>query len=416
MNKIEFSNQNGSLTLTVSPDKFEAYLTLKSSDFFYNEEEISELIALTGINTGFQEAREYLRRQGILRLVDKPFLIAKGIMPTLPNAVYRLKEHLQAITYQTLITKQKEPNQLGKPNYVTAGVVLGNAELEGEITPGISVFGEEVGIENPMALLVGKNVVYDLEKKQFVAETNGYLHIDEKRRLSISERIELDGELQIGADEKLTFVGDLCIGGDLLGNSSLTVFGNLEVGGSVIETNLYVTGNMVVKNQICQANICVDSSLSALSVKDSRVCAGDVITLSNGGDNSFILAENLIEIDKGIVDKCSLFAGSSTIANSVRSSSKLAITVAPYLKESYVRLKGGFISDSDPNRIAELEKELAKRYAEIDYADKSITIKGTIEKGSQLRILKYKKAFEKEGLNLVITIDEGKLVVQNRRL
>ncbi|MFA5498436.1 MAG: flagellar assembly protein A [Candidatus Cloacimonadia bacterium] len=425
MSKLEFTSRNGSIILTVSADKSEAYLTLKSSEVFYSEEDISELIAKAGINTGLKEANEYLKRQGITKSIDTPFLIAKGILPTLPSIVYKLNEPLQLLSYQTLINKQiQNVKQFGRLNFVQKGALLGSVELEGKGAPGISVFGEEIEIDNPMPLLCGENVSFDDDRKLFVAEINGYLYIDERRRFAVTDTVNIENDLTLKGEERYHVEGSLSVGGNLSGAGLLKINGNLHLTGNLEGLELDVERSIEVGGSIKMCSIFAKESLKASKVIDSKVRVGKSLNIGEEAIKSLLISGK--SVDCGIVTGCNVLAGESVETLSVFSDSEftssLSIALSPYLKEVYAKINSTLaVIDSEAGqnertallqRKEEIEGELTKAFTEIVYEDRWIKVKETVAKGIAIRILKEGLVLENDSEKVIFSLTKDGLLME----
>ena len=301
MSKI-LRNRAGNIRLELREDRLSAWLTISGEKRLTDEQDILDLIGEAGIRTGFEEAARYMRKHGLEKDFDVAF----------PIAMSRRVKGESKLNYFFDLKEAKDfcgkvgVTELEGLACIEAGTVVadygGNIfERQGSI---YDIYGEMLQDEDfdmeSAGQVAGENVVFQPEKRQFIAEGRGFISVDETGRISVLKRLILDElptqagvEIRCPADleilgtvhmQKLRVAGDLIVRGDI-SHSALHCLGSLKVEGDIVdcrEPGLNVEGNLVCRDIRSSRVLCGGGLRFEDLISGSEVVVGGSIFSENG--------------------------------------------------------------------------------------------------------------------------------------
>jgi len=295
-------NRAGNLRLELRDDRLSAWLTISGEKRLTDEQDILDLIEEAGIRTGFEEAARYMRKHGLEKDFDVAF----------PIAMSRRVKGESKLNYFFDLNEAKDfsgkvdASELEKLTCIEAGTVVADYgsnifERQGSI---YDIYGEMLQDEDfdlgSAKQVAGENVVFQPEKRQFIAESRGFISVDESGRISVLERLVLEqlpreagAEIKCPADLeilssvrglKLRVAGDLIVRGDFA-ESALQCLGSLRLEGDIVdcrEPGLNVAGKLECRGIRSSRVLCSGGLSFAELISDSEVVAGGGIFSEKG--------------------------------------------------------------------------------------------------------------------------------------
>jgi hypothetical protein len=260
--KQTFINKAETVVLEVQKDGFAAYLTIKETVEFINEQDILTLLNLAGIKCGLERARQVCREQKIMKERGKPFLVAYAENP-LPT----VDIHWLNTSEEQILDEKKIAETLENGWYVLRDTVIAEIHL-GYLTPGIvNIFGEEIDedgiIRQFLQSIKGRNIEFDPESRTLIASTAGYVVRNDTEMIHVSDRLVVSHGL---FDTGLSCKTNLMVQGDLE-RCSLRVAGSLKVEGCIAYCS--------------SPGVFASGSIHCHSALGSVLCCGGEITFSD---------------------------------------------------------------------------------------------------------------------------------------
>ncbi|MBM4403986.1 MAG: DUF342 domain-containing protein [Candidatus Cloacimonetes bacterium] len=420
-----YTSRNGNIVLEVRSDLLSAWMTIRKSGGLIDENEISDMFDSAGITYGFDEAIQWMEKEGITKDYDIPF----------PIAISYKNEESKQLSFHTDKLDITDPEQaldhvmFDQLACVEAGTVIAGYDfnLFHQNKSVYNILGEMHSDENHSIVdLSGPNVEFDIGKQQYIALTDGFLYIDRNGRICILDRIIIDStsispSAVIRSPVSLLLIGDIsdC---DIISRQSIEVIGN------VTNSSLYTESHLKVQGSIRDGSskwIHVLGDTRCLSICNSRLlCKGKLIFTSQI-INSVIIAESGIEGDfseSSIVGGQTLSSGDITI-NSVGDEftlkTEIEVTISPYLKNllmiktrELLKLKHSYGDDHQMTRelngeIGILEERLNQELNDFLQRPKEqkimITVHNDVYPHSHFRVLKhtYTLKHHQSGIKLI---------------
>lgn len=431
-NKIEYSNNENNIVLTVSEDNLEAYLEIRSCPDFLNEKDIVDLIDRSGIKFGIEAAKEYLQNKDYLKKFDEPFLIAKG---------EKFKE--ASVEFDVLFPLENnyspEHPITGLQNLVKvcANEPLAHLFITRDEVPGKDIFGNLMNSglspDDVINNYLGENVYYSEERSQIFSETIGYPYLEENK-IHVKSDFELEGNVDINY-QNFTLYGNLKVNGNITDKIQINVKGNLEVNGELNDVDLIVGGNAKINGDIINSSVSAQGNLTIDTAEDSTIISAQKIILKNHCHFCKIIAEKGLAGDNStstIVGGITLSGDNIELAvagNSSYLNTEIEISISPYLKENMLKLNKELIrltdsSNPDKERIKTLEDELhileSKFEEKLNQAlfseedvPKHITVYKKIFGGTYLRILKKAVTVTEDQERVSFSVVNGDLITDS---
>jgi hypothetical protein len=347
--------EKGNVTLEVADDKFSAYITIKESDDFISETDITKLFKEAGITHGINNALDNLRKTGFKKKCNVPFLVAHGSVPDTEYEVSYAFEFTNCVTGVD-VNSLKE---LTGMKTIKADMPMANIIFSDGDGGGINIFGENVkqGIIGAVNVdkILGKNVYFLAETNQVFSKKSGYPYL-KGNKLNVKSEFILPS---IDNEQDLKLFGDYTINENIT-ESQIMVEGDLRVNGSILNckaNGILINGNADIVSAENSKIICSGDINLAGSVSSSFLSAGESIT---GNENSSIA---------GGITQCGKNVKIGTAGSPFGISTNIEVAANPYLKE-YVKV------------ISKEKEELIKSYGE-DSLD--------VEKKRNLQFLAEKK-------------------------
>jgi uncharacterized protein (DUF342 family) len=420
------SNDRGNLSLELKEDRLSAWLTIKDSGILVDEHEILELIERAGIKTGFEEALKYMRKNGLEKEYGTPFPIA------ICNHV-KSESHLHCFFDQAAarsLGSAIRPELLKDLACVEKDAVIADYstnifDRQGSI---YDIFGNLIHDEeldpSQAEALAGDRVRFDPSRQQFIAETPGFVTLDEQGRMSILDSLVHEGDVDAPA-EGLRAPVSLTVQGSV-SNTSVAVKGNLTITGDLVNSSLYCEGDLEVKGAIrnCRLNgLEVLGSVQTQGIAFSRIlCLGRLVFESQLFDSE-IVAEGGISSERGSIEgghaqTCGNIA-IANLGNLDNIPTELEITIGPFYKTLLMQLTKQLIhlkqeDQPDPreigrvnDRIRQCEEALDQQLNEFlqrpPSGKLSLAVREDVFPPVRIRILKHEYQIKNHQNNLMLT-------------
>lgn len=416
-------NRAGNIRLELRDDRLSAWLTISGEKRLTDEQDILDLIEEAGIRTGFEEAARYMRKHGLEKDFDVAFPIAmsrrvKGESKL--NYFFDLEEAKD-------FSGKVDAEELEKLTCIEAGTVVADYgsnifERQGSI---YDIYGEMLQDEDfdleSARQIAGDNVLFHQEKRQFIAQSRGFVSVDENGRISVLERLVL-AELPREAGAEIKCPADLEILGSLRGQK-LRVAGDLIVRGDFCESALQCLGSLKLEGDIVdcrEPGLNVEGNLECRGIRSSRVLCGGNLSFDELIRNSEVLVGGNIHSENGSIQGGHTECGASldvfNLGSPQGGESRVELSIGPYHKallmqmtKEMVRLREAGNGEAEQNlserikaREEELDAELNRflnRPRDERYVLKA---RGTAYPQLEARVLKYEYSIRepKQGLEI----------------
>lgn len=344
MSKI-LTSPAGNIRLELRDDRLSAWLTIIGREEMSNERDILDLIEQAGIKTGFEEAAKYMRKHGLEKDFDTAFPIAmcNRVQGETKLSYYFDLEKARHFDGRVTI------NDLSQLTCIEAGTVV--ADFNGNIFDRqgsiYDIYGEMLEDEEfkPEAVqrLIGVNVSYDFQRRQFVASSAGYPSVGEDGRISVIAQLYIEGDVTNPVPE-LRCPVSLAITGTISG-TRITAGGNLSIGGSVISSTLLCQGDLIVGEgiEVCQQpGLEIWGDISCAAIKSSTVLCRGKLTFTDSIRTSEIYADGGINTETGSISGGHLESGDTVEAKDLGDAqggaTELEITISPFYKAQLMQL------------------------------------------------------------------------------
>ena len=367
MSKI-LTSKSGRVTLEISDDGMSAWMTIHRSTKLINEMEILDLIDESGIQYGFEQAVNKVRKDGLQKEYDQAFPIAL--------CEYKPQDH--QLKYYFDPDNSIDPNHEFTPEYlnswtcVEAGTIIADSSInlfenEGSV---FNIFGTMLQYDSfdrtQSVALAGQNVSYDDKTNRYIAKATGFPYLDTDGRICILDTIIINHALEFNKDPfrcPVSMVINSSVNnGEIVCNGDVTINGNVTDAVIICESDLTVNGDIINCNK---PGLHVKGSLSCNNITDSRV-----ITKAHLSINGSVMFSHLVA-DKGIQgsDNSEFISGNAqscgniefgTIGSLDKTETDLEITISPYYKTLLMIKTKELISlkqqnDVDPEEISILK-------------------------------------------------------------
>ncbi len=333
------NNRAGTVRLELRDDRLSAWLTIRSGGRLTDERDILELIEEAGIKTGFEEAERYMRKHGMEKDFDTPFPIAMCNRVKGESKLNYFFDLDQARHFDG----RARPQDLPGLTCIEAGTVIADYssnifERQGSI---YDIFGdmlqdEEFDLE-AVGQIAGENVSFKPGKGQFVAESRGFVSVDETGRISVLDRLVMEGDIS-GDGLELRSPADLEIRGSLAG-ISLYSAGKVEIRGDLSNSTLSCRGDLKLEGEVIdcrQPGLEVGGDISCRGIRASRVLCRGRISFDEAISGSEIVAAGGIEGASGSITGGQTDCGGNLLTRCLGDpaggETKVEITIGPYHK------------------------------------------------------------------------------------
>jgi uncharacterized protein (DUF342 family) len=417
MNEIKagrsYTNKIGSIVLTLTEDNFAAYLTFRDSTGIVDENEILALLKKAGIKHGFSSAIKYNRLRGIIKEVDKPFLIAKGSDPNANPEINLLFNRKKCFnpheSYNVMEMTHFEKISKGQ---ALAEVSAGSATHKGK-----DVLGNEISrigsVEPDFLAHFGSDIELDENTNTLIAVKSGYPFVDDAGKVQIKSDFYINEDITGIAME---INGDLVVNG-IIENSNLIIDGNLTVYGHI--------------NDCMRHGIMASGNIDLDHAENSRIVCNGQIKFYNTVNNCILSANDGILGDEdsnvaGGLLQCSNSISLQNVGNETPTLTEIEIGLATYTKEmlKMTQAKMGYVENlpsnhhDESNRLEALLKELEKKYMQevdeiLDAPEKrhKISILKSLYPEIRIRILNHSHTITEPKGKTIFTLIDNDLVV-----
>lgn len=348
---IASEDVNGSVKVNIDRDKMKAYL------------EVTPALA-NGIPVSLEIAKSALEGKGVVFGIDENQISeavkeknwGKEVMVAQGRPAVDGKDAI--IDYKFIMPKDKlvprvdaEGNvdfrEMGLVNNITKGalLVVRTPPLAGE--SGMDVLGHELVPRSgkDFALPKGKNTVGNPEGTILLAMIDGQINVKD-HKVSIAPVIQLNGDVDFSSGN-IDFIGSVLIRGNINSGFSVKAQGDIEVGGFVETAEVVAGGNILVKGGIksgAKGLVKAGENLAARFIENSRVEAGQDITIKEGIMQSYVRAGGSIKvIDKkaiivGGVVQAAQMVEAKVLGSPIATRTIVEVGVNPYYREEYHKL------------------------------------------------------------------------------
>ncbi len=190
-------------------------------------------------------------------------------------------------------------------------ISVNEGEVIAEVIPakdpvsGVDVFGKEIPAkvegENPYRL--GPNVGKDKDNPtQVIAQIDGVLDIDEEGRISVENKITIDGNVNLETGN-IHFPGSVEIKGSVGPGFMVEAEGNVLIRDNVEDATIKATGNVIIQNGAIgkeHVRITADGTVKVKFSQNATIRAGGDIYISESAIQTKAFAKESIQV-KGAV-------------------------------------------------------------------------------------------------------------------
>jgi len=371
MSKI-LTNPDGNIKLELKDDRLSAWLTIKKDNRLIDEKDILDLLEQAGIKNGFEEAQRYMQKHSMEKDFDIPFPLAMcsrvqgetklNYYFNLNQAKQRQREiHLNDLANLTRIEEGTVIADYNNDIFDRQGSIY---DIYGEMLP-----DEELDLQAAQQI-AGENVIFDINRQQYLAECAGVPRVDEEGRISIIDKVILKEDISYPA-EIIRSPISLEVVGNIIG-AQIAVAGNLIVQGDVIDSRISCQGNIQVQGDIqnCQIpGLEIKGDVHCKKIICSKVLCYGELTFSELIKDSEIIANNGISGLSGWLKGGHTESGGNIeLQNLGEPEGKLTeveISISPWHKAALMQLT---------RRMIQLKKNPVANTAEIEALNERIAL------------------------------------------
>lgn len=432
-----FSNPTQNITLEISDDGYNAYLTIHDNDEFINETEIVKLIEESGILYGIDKAMDFIKENDIKKEFGTPFPIAIGQKTKEPEIEFSPLFN-QDRCYHSSIGNQFF--LLDNLNKIHKGEALAHLFVTRPAKTGINIFGEEVNPESSENFLInqylGENTEYIHDRGQIIATRSGYPWIDELNRIHVKSDFIIEHDIDLGY-ENFKLFGNLIVKGNICEKAQLFIDGDLTVEQDIEDASVNATGNINVIGNVLncrQPGIIAEGDIHFQNAENSRIACGGKISFDKNAHFCRLMAEKGVF---GNEENSSIVGGiiqsgehieAAIIGNASMMNTETEISISPFTKEKMLLLTKQImkmreynqtdspefsdLSDKLQDLETKLENEINKTLKNEDVLPKHILIFKKIFPGVYIRILKKSININEETGQVSYSIVDGELIAE----
>jgi uncharacterized protein (DUF342 family) len=427
----------GDLILEIAADGMSATLTVRNTGRLINESDLIELLQESGIQHGWEQAREALTAQGLAKTFDSPFPIAIGE----PYSEPRVEFSLRFPPERCIDPDQWSFDHLSGLETARTGHPLADLFITKPGKSGMNLLGEEVlapqSDESVIQAHIGQNVYYSPERSQILASAAGYPYLDREGRVNLMCDFVIEGDLTV-AQANFELFANLTVNGSIKDKIELHVGGNLTVSGDIDDAAILVDGSLKVQGDIlnCRTNgVTILGDVEFGSAENARIACAQSIRFRENAHFCRLIAERGVygseehsAIVGGIVQSGENVEA-AVIGNASAIGTEIEITIRPFLKEKMLTLIKRLTSlrENAAGNAAEiaalteeiqmmehqLEEEINRTLMSGDVIPKHITAFKRIFGGAYLRILKKSQTVVDEVEKVCFSIHDGELVKES---
>ncbi|MEK7813595.1 MAG: FapA family protein, partial [Candidatus Desantisbacteria bacterium] len=240
--------------------------------------------------------------------MNKPLLIAKGILPTKGRDaffIYQFGNHLEDKGIEVFpgqLLAVKRPPIIGRP--------------------GVSVTGK------PIAPLHGKDIVINSGKNVFIANNGTSVFALEKGRvLWKGNSVLVDDVMEVSGDVdndmgNISFKGTVNVDGEVKDGFTIHANGDININGNVGACTLESAGDITISGMVDgkgTARLCAEGDISVHFVREAYIQAKRDVIIEKGIENSTVFAKN-VHANNGFIHGGAITASSGIIAQQIGSS------------------------------------------------------------------------------------------------
>ncbi len=401
-----YSNNREDIVIEVTNNKLCATMTISREGGVIEQDEIISLINQTGISNGFISS---IDQEGE-KEVNRPFKIAE-VKPVNTEINFDLYYKTDELYYPK--TPLNEAN-IFRLVYVQKGSAIGKLSFDEDMLSRKDIYGNYLltseGRNNIIEKFKGDNLDFDFNNNEYIAKINGYLSLDGQGKYSITNHLYINHDINRDYGN-IYILGNLTIQGHVKSVRHIRVLGELTIEGNVSQSNIYAEQAIEIKGKLESCNsggVSCPKSIICSEIKNSKVFAGEDLTVKGNIYNSRLVGEASIQVDDSAEVIASDLQSSryikvGNVRNDGDSISDLEISVSPYTKEQLMILTRELVyfneNDSNNekipiinNEIKQLEEILSTKVEEAIELENNdalmIETSGQISQGVKLKILK----------------------------
>lgn len=377
------------ITVKVSPDGMNAFLTIQPAGELMDVEMVLERLWNEGVTVGIKKQliAEMLKH----RIYGKSILIAEGIpAQDGQDAVidYKFKKH-KRVNFTEDLDGRVDFRELGSIEIVRVGEILAIRIPPTRGIPGRKVTGEEIRGRDgqDISIPVGKNTQLSSDKTTLTATTNGHI-VWENNIPTVETTYVVNGDVNMKTGN-IYFVGPVKIHGDVLQGFSVTTEGSIEIWGGTDNAVLRADGEIVVYGGIRKGQVYAKEDVKCRFIENARVETKGNVVVRDAILHSEIIAGNsviVLEGNKGAIMGGSIKAKNEVNAKNIGSMSEVTtlieVGVDPGMRDELFRLEESIRIEKNELHQVKLNYNslMAQQNSELtkQYLDKKLDLENSI--------------------------------------
>lgn len=285
--KETFKSVDEKIMLRVHADGSIAEAYFSKDEDLLNCDDFDNLLKQAEVSYGFENARKLCEEKGISRARGEFFPIALADEMEWEPQVDIIIEPLECLLSPRLFSL----SDLERIRYISVGEKLAKVKAGDDGAQSRNVFSRLVKDlakdNNFQETYIGENVKFDARRNVIIAEKEGYVLVENSKRISVIDNIFLQQDIIEGEHEIKT---GLTLDGSIF-NSQLTVGGNLKVLGKIENCRgkgIIAKGNMELmeaesSSLLCEGDMHFTEKLSKCDVFANGYIAGGEASVISGG-------------------------------------------------------------------------------------------------------------------------------------
>jgi hypothetical protein len=337
--------------IEVAEDRMSAYLTFHPSagdqQYVVDPQDIENDLRARNVTYGIDV--DLLNEVAITREFNKPYIIAKGDVPTEPIPGY--------VEYKFKTTKDYKPevDDQGNVNFHKLSVIsnITDGDLLAVLTqtvPGESgknLSGIEISAKKskPIRIKYGKNTKPNDDKTELYATKSGLVKIVDDK-IIVNNVYEVPNNVGNSTGD-IDFDGSVVVQGNVITGFSVIAKGDIEVMGVVEGATVIAGGNIVLHSGIQgmgKSQIETGGDLQTKFIEQADViCGGDIHSEAILHSNVSCRGEVSVDGKKGLISGGKIRAGTSvtcrTLGSHMGTATEIEVGIDPAMMEEYNELR-----------------------------------------------------------------------------
>lgn len=343
------SAETGTVTIEISSDKMEAYLTMFSPNGGpqISRQDIETALRKKNVVYGIKE--DIIDKALRMQVVSEPLVVARGTEPVdgqNARVDYKFNTDVFRGKPTEMLDGRVDFYNLHLIHNVEPGEVLAVKIPAGQGTPGITVTGQELPAKagKDVQLAIGKNVELSDDNTKVLATAKGHVILN-GNKISVSNVYEINGDVDFNTGN-IEFNGTVVVKGSVREGFKVVADGDVEVMNTISDGVVQCTGSLRVKNGIVgrtKSKIKAGGGVITRFIENSTVESGADVVVGEAIMHSKVSARKSVVVGgKGVIVGGVIRAGEEItckiVGSSLATATELEAGINPELRQELIQL------------------------------------------------------------------------------